>query len=222
MARNWRPAWLPENVTLREESVLHPHCPQEQAELFLSADATSTEIETLNFMHALACLLKPEKILETGTAKGLGTIALASACRDNGFGKVHSLEIEAGAVLAARDRLSIAGLASYADIHCADSRDWLLATEHRFGLGFFDSEIEIRAEEFAICRNRGMLTGAAAFHDTSPRRFAAPAHGNEKQHAAFRADVTAFARRINSAGFFESRLSRGLMVIFFPEDSIRV
>ena len=85
--RHWQPTWLPTDVTIMREAEAHPHSPEERSELFLAHNTGSTEIETLNWLHATVCLTKPATILETGSADGLGAIALASACRDNGFGR---------------------------------------------------------------------------------------------------------------------------------------
>src|ERR1022692_560869 len=79
--RDWHPAWLPLDLYYGLESNAHPHSPEERAELFLAHNTGSTEIETLNWLHATICLIKPACILETGALDGLGTIALAAACR---------------------------------------------------------------------------------------------------------------------------------------------
>ena len=55
-------------------------------------------------------------------------------------------------------------------MHCAASFDFLEKTDVHFDFGFFDSLCEIRAEEYEICMRRGLLSGPAAFHDTSALR----------------------------------------------------
>src|ERR1700694_3131550 len=92
--RAWRPQWLPSWFVLQSEAEAHPHDPAERAELFLGYNTGSTEMEVLNWLYATILLLKPQHIVETGAADGLGTIALASACKANGFGRVHSIEID--------------------------------------------------------------------------------------------------------------------------------
>jgi hypothetical protein len=74
--RDWKLSWVPKWATLHKEINVHPHTPEERADLFLTYDMGSTEIEVLNWLHAMVCLLKPQSILETGTCRGLGTIAL--------------------------------------------------------------------------------------------------------------------------------------------------
>jgi hypothetical protein len=213
-ARRWRPDWLPFWIATDTESRVHPHVADERADLFLAHNAGSTEIEVLNWLHATVCLLKPERILETGAADGLGTLALASACRANGFGMVHSIEIDADLCRRGEALLRRYGVADHAVFHAEDSRAFLERTDLTFGFGWFDSLCELRADEYAICRRRGMLTGPAAFHDTSPLRTKTLADWpDEAQHAEYR-------RRLREAGrqpgvsAFESRLSRGLVVVF--------
>lgn len=214
-ARRWRPDWLPFWIPTDTESRVHPHSPEERADLFLATNAGTTEIEVLNWLHATVCLLKPATILETGAADGIGTLALASACKANGFGMVHSVEIDPALCRAAESMLRRYGVAEHATMHADDSRTFLKQTTLTFDFGWFDSMCEFRAEEFEICLDRGILRGPAAFHDTSPLRTktldgwpSAPAH------AAYRAALSRLARDSRVGGAFESPLSRGLFVMF--------
>jgi predicted O-methyltransferase YrrM len=213
--RNWHPSWLPLDIPIIRESNTHPHSPIERAELFLAHDTGSTEIETLNWLHATVCLTKSGCILETGAAEGLGTIALASACRDNGFGTVHSVELEPVVCERLEVKLKRYGLSAFAQVHCSDSLSFLAKTELQFDFGFFDSMCEIRAEEYVICRDRGILKGIAAFHDTSPTRTQTqPDLPPESVHSEYRRKIHDLAKDPRAAGSFENMLSRGLFVIF--------
>src|SRR5262249_1024754 len=168
--RAWRPEWLPIWIELRMESSVHPHDPLERADEFVAHNAGSTEMEVLNWLYSTAILLKPCSILETGAADGIGTIALASACKANGFGRVHSIELNEEVCSKAQEVVMKVGLSDWIQQHCADSRKFLRDTAIRFDLAFFDSMCEIRAEECTICMERGILRGPAIFHDTSPYR----------------------------------------------------
>ncbi len=148
--RPWRPQWLPKWMGLQRETALHPHAPQERGELFLTYGGISTEIEVLNRLYATILLLKPQCILETGAAGGVGTIALASACQANGFGEVHSIEFQERLCRKVRNRLKFQGLSRWATVHHDDSRRFLRSTALRFDFGFFDSLCELRAEEYEI------------------------------------------------------------------------
>jgi predicted O-methyltransferase YrrM len=199
---------------LQRETVMHPHVPEERGDLFLAYGGASTEIEVLNWLYATVILLKPQSILETGTSGGLGTIALASACRANGFGHVHSIEFKERNCRKARARLRSRSLSRYATVYCSESLTFLRSTDLRFDFGFFDSLCEIRAEEYALCRERGILHGAAAFHDTSPHRTRTSKETPAPVHQRYRERLHELAREPGVTGYFESVLSRGLFVIF--------
>ncbi len=215
--RHWQPSWLPLEIPFGLESIAHPHSPEERAGLFLTHNTGSTEIETLNWLHATICLTKPASILETGALDGLGTIALAAACRDNGLGKVHSVEIDSGACERLATRMRRHGLSDFVAVHCSDSLEFLRTTELVFDFGFFDSLSQIRAEEYRICLRRGIIRGIAAFHDTSVHR--SKTLPNEPAAAvqdAYRSAIRGLAQDPRNSGFFEHTLSRGMFVIF-PE-----
>lgn len=213
--RKWKPSWVPKWATLHKEINVHPHSPEERADLFLAYDMGSTEIEVLDWLYATVCLLKPQSILETGTCKGLGTIALAAACKANGFGRVYSIEIEKSLYEVAVQRLGQEGLSQFVTVYCQDSRNFLLNTNLSFDFGFFDSECEIRVEEFRICRERGILKGAAVFHDTSPTRTLTMKDlPGEPWHSEYRGKIYELARDPGTTGYFESKLSRGMIALF--------
>lgn len=213
--RHWHPTWLPLGFYFMAENEVHVHSPEERGELFLAYDTGSTEIETLNWLHATVCLVKPSRILETGAATGLGTIALASACRDNGFGKVHSVELDPDVCEKLAARLRRFDLMEWAEVHCSDSLTFLRKTDLVFDFGFFDSMCEFRAEEYVVCRDRGILRGIAAFHDTSPHRSKTlPDLPPKAVHDDYRRKLHDLAGDLRVSGYFENTLSRGLFVIF--------
>jgi len=213
--RLWRPQWLPSWVTLQPENIAHPHMPQEHADLFLAHNASSTEIETLHWLYATSCLLKPKRILETGVAEGLGTIALAAACKANGFGAVHSIEIDPNRCENLKKIVAKEKLREFVVVHCADSREFLRSTDLDFDFAYFDSLCEIRAQEYMICRQRGILGNIAVFHDTAPLRTQTlPGYPSEPLHSEYRRKVHELAKQPGVSGYFESTLSRGLFVIF--------
>ena len=213
--RSWRPEWLPKRLRLHLETSVHPHVPRERSELFLSYDKHSTEIEVLNWLHATVCLTKPRFILETGIAQGLGTRALAQACKANGFGTVHSIDIDPMFCAQAERMLRAAGLQQFVQIHCADSRTFLQNTTTHFDFGFFDSLPELRAEEYAICMERGILQGVAVFHDTSPfRPMTLDGSPPKAVHEHYRKQLLTMARLYGNTGFLDSPLSRGVFAIF--------
>jgi predicted O-methyltransferase YrrM len=213
--RSWHPTWLPLDLYVGLESTAHPHSPEERGELFLAHNTGSTEVETLNWLHATICLTKPSCILETGALDGLGTLALASACRDNGLGRVHSVEIDPGSCERLAARVRRYGLADHVEVHCADSLRFLRDTRLVFDFAFFDSLCEIRAEEYRICLGRGIIRGVAAFHDTSAQRTKSlPNDPPADVQAEYRRKIQELALDSRNSGSFEHTLARGLFVIF--------
>lgn len=212
--RAWRPEWLPWTIALQREDRAHPHVPRERAELFLAYNAGTTEIEVLNWLHATVCLLKPRLILETGAADGLGTLALASACRANGFGTVHAVEIDPRQCARVERRLRRHGLERHARVLRTSSFEHLGRTTDRYEIGFFDSLVPLRAAEFSLCLERQLVTQLAVFHDTSEARSESwPDNTPPAEQSAYRARLAELARHPACRGGFESPLSRGLTVL---------
>ena len=52
----------------------------------------SPEVEVCEFLYSFVRILKPQSILETGTCFGISGAYLAQGCKDNGFGKVTTIE----------------------------------------------------------------------------------------------------------------------------------
>jgi hypothetical protein len=141
--------------------------PEERADLFIAFDICSTEMEFLNFLYATALMLKPNRILEAGCYHGIGTMALAAACRHNGIGHVVSIDIDDKAIEITRTRLMRCGLSGRVDLVHADCAEYLRGVTEPFQMAFFDSGVE-RPDEFELCHERGLLAGPSFFHDTSP------------------------------------------------------
>jgi hypothetical protein len=212
--RKWRPQWLPPSAVLKLESTVHPHHPAERADCFLAYNGYTTEMEVLNWLYATILLFKPNNIVETGAADGLGTIALASACKANGFGCVHSVELDKRVCVKAEERIKRAGLSAWTQYHCEDSLEFLRTTSTEFDLAFFDSFCQIRAEECRICMERGILHGPAVFHDTSPyRTLTLPDSPPEPLHSEFRRAIKELSAQYFENKSWESTLSRGLTIL---------
>ena len=52
------------------------------------------ENETLEFLNAFVCLIKPEKILEIGTFEGDSSIAMGKALKKNKLGQLYTFDIK--------------------------------------------------------------------------------------------------------------------------------
>jgi predicted O-methyltransferase YrrM len=159
----------------RAETRVHPHVEEERAHLFRSVDCGSTEVEVLDFLHALVRLYKPARILETGTFRGLGTIALARGVADNGVGTVVTLDRDEAAHRLARRAFRVfdGRLLKRVRFVEADTLAWIgECDEAPFELVFLDSAEDIRWMELELLLSRGRLASGAVcvIHDTSPHR----------------------------------------------------
>jgi hypothetical protein len=213
--RNFKYPWLPHWVQVSRETDVHPHVREERGELFEAYNTGTTELDLLNWLHATVRVLKPDAVLETGAANGIGTTALASACRLNGFGKIHSVELDPDLCSRLDGLLKHLGLRDFVEIHCEDSIQFLARNTTPFDVGFFDSMCEIRASEFSTCLERGTIRKPAVFHDTSARRCETmKGWPRDELHLKYRADLQALAKDPRCSGYFESPLSRGFVCLF--------
>ena len=161
-----------QNLAARLESETHAHAPEEHAEWFHSLDSGTTEFEYLNLLNALVRAAKPQRILETGCFKGMGTLALASAVAANGFGRVFSIDLKPPPELTTN--LKRYGLDQWVEIVASESVTFCgTYAGDPFDFGFFDSDINVRHREHDLLRRRRKLAPGAlcAFHDASPLRY---------------------------------------------------
>lgn len=153
-----------------KESEVHPHAPEERAELFRAADGGSTEYEYLNLIHALTLAAKPLLVLETGTFRGYGTLAIASALHLNGMGQL--ITVDMGECREAKGLLQKYGLNMVQCVQSDSVKFCAQWTGEPFNLVFHDSGMSVRHRECDLLHRRAKLApGALAiFHDASPLR----------------------------------------------------
>lgn len=193
-----------QQLAARRESESHPHAPEEYAALFHCAGDGTTEMEYLNLIHALVLATKPEVLLETGSLRGMGTLALAAAIAANGFGKLYSIDLQPSELL--RRNLQQYGLSDHVEVVANHSitfcATWM---GEPFDFAFFDSDVHCRAREHDILRRRGKLAPGAicVFHDTSAIR-----HGVDTSFD--------YIRYTESAPGLTLPLSRGLKIVQDP------
>jgi len=204
--------WIPSSQSIRKETDVHPHVPEDKAHLYSSADGGSTEYEILNWLHANIRLIKPKFILETGAWEGLGTVALAHACKMNGFGKVITIENNPKQCVKVESMIEENNLKNFAVVECFDSLHYLSITKYVFDLGFFDSATEIRAKECGICFERNILRNLAVFHDTSPYRV--PAFTLPHIQENYRNEIRELAKNPSCTGLTDFPYSRGFMALW--------
>ncbi|MFQ5915183.1 MAG: O-methyltransferase [Nitrospinota bacterium] len=99
----------------------------------------------------LYCLIRyrrPMRIIEISTSSGYSTLFMALALRKNGFGRVHTFEIDASVAYAAMKNFERYHVKTYVDVHIGDARTNIKRVEGitRSEMLFLDS---VHTETFA-------------------------------------------------------------------------
>lgn len=127
--------------------------------LWSAEDEIGSEEELRLFLYAIIRMLKPPLVVETGCYTGWGTLAMSSAVKSNGNGRLISCDIDPG--MAEGASLLISDMASIATIYPCSS------CEIREEIGccdflFSDSDPKIRPEEVSWLKPGAI----AVVHDT--------------------------------------------------------
>lgn len=147
---------------------VHPELPR--SELFHQGGwgGGSASVEEATFLYALALVLKPHLIIETGFECGWTAAHMGLACKHNGFGCVRSLELDQHAI--------DVGMANITRL-CLDR--WVYAVrrsaldgisdlnERSVGLALIDTHIHLRMEEVRAIFPKMEQGGVIAIHDTA-------------------------------------------------------
>jgi len=199
------------DLKIDSESNHHPHCEKEKANIFSAYSGGSTEIEVLDFINGLIKLRKPDFVLETGTYKAIGTIAIASALKSNGFGKLISVEKDKQTYLSAKETIGKTDLGEYIDLVNSDSIEFIAKNKISFDVVFIDSYVPVRHKEFVELYRKNNLKDLVLFHDTSRLREESVIFADENQAAYVR--ELDYIEKYFSKGSIEFYLSRGLRMM---------
>ncbi len=140
-----------------------PECPQPQ--LWHMLDSQTTELEVLDFLKTLVITLKPKVIVETGTFLGYGTLKLAEGARQNGFGKVITIEADPDIRQRAVLRFQAAGLSDWIESRLESSLDTVI--DGSIDLLFSDSHLANREAEIRRLLPQLDPRGVLVIHDAS-------------------------------------------------------
>lgn len=138
-------------------SVLCPH-----PERYHSHDEDATEDEVTQLVAAMVRSLRPDFVLETGTYQGHTTFAIADALIDNDV-DIVTIELDYERWLAAYD--AFLGDPNVTVVH-GRSLDYVPPKPIDFA--WFDSAIDIRADEFRYFHSYMHSRTVVGFHDTAP------------------------------------------------------
>jgi predicted O-methyltransferase YrrM len=113
----------------------------------------------------LITTVKPKLVVETGTFMGISTLKIAEGLKENGFGKVISVEYDPVVYAKAKERFQSSGLMQWIDLRNVSSLD--LKVDGTIDLLFSDSEITIREQEVRHFLPQINPTGLILMHDAS-------------------------------------------------------
>jgi glycosyltransferase involved in cell wall biosynthesis len=108
-------------------------------------DGRTLEVETLEFLHSLVRMIKPNSALETGGWLGYTTIAISQAMTANGFGKLTSIEDDASAYSYLAERIKRLGLSN---VQARNEKSERFISGDRYDFVLFNSVYEDPEEEF--------------------------------------------------------------------------
>ena len=90
------------------------------------------------FLYQITRARKAALVVEFGTSFGVSAIYIASALRDQGFGRFIGTEIEASKVAEARRNLTAAGLDAVAEVRAGDAMETLANIAEAIDILFLD------------------------------------------------------------------------------------
>jgi len=123
----------------------NPHDPEKPAS-FSSFNDAGIETETGEFLYAMARMLKPESVLETGTHWGVGASYMAMALKQNRKGKITTIEFHRHIWEIADRTFKALGLNHQVENLLMDVRDYNPG-DKKFQLILLDTEPQTRFDE---------------------------------------------------------------------------
>lgn len=112
---------------------------------FTSFNDAGIECETGEFLYSMVRLLKPDRVLETGTHFGVGTSYMGLALKDNKHGMIDTIEFLPEIYRTANARFSKVGLTGIVNNLQMDVRNF--KTPSTYKLILLDTEPQTRFDE---------------------------------------------------------------------------
>jgi predicted O-methyltransferase YrrM len=108
-------------------------------------DAQSAELEVLDFLKSLVTTIKLDMIVETGTLLGHSSMKMAEGLKQNGFGRLVTVEYDSVVFARASRNIEASGLTDWIEAYCDSSLD--LEVKGAIDILYSDSDISIREQE---------------------------------------------------------------------------
>lgn len=129
----------------------------------------SVEVEVGCFLYGLVQLIKPKLVLETGTYKGGAASYIAEALKDNGYGKLDTVEYEFAHIKTARERIGRLGTENFVNFVQSDSLRFEPRIEpEQYDLMWLDTEPQLRFAELVKFFKHLKPGGFVFIHDCPP------------------------------------------------------
>lgn len=135
------------------------------ARQYAAFNDAGVECEVGEFLYAMARVLKPKNVLETGTHQGIGAMYLAQALQDNGFGLLDTLEFISEHYHEADRRFTKAGFKPWIRNVEADVTKWNPEPDARYKLVLLDTEPQLRFAELVRFYDYVLPGGFIFIHD---------------------------------------------------------
>lgn len=134
--------------------------------VYWSQNSGSVESEVGEFLYGMVKVLKPRKILETGTYRGWSSAYMAQGLKENGVGSIDTIEYEQEFITISKNRWSKLGLLEYIHEHQQDARTFTPLWD--YDLMFLDTEPSLRFDELVRFYPYLRPGGYVFIHDLPP------------------------------------------------------
>lgn len=171
-----------------------PTCTREREALYHKQSDIGVADEVGDLLYALIRVLKPQVCLETGTNVGDSAQRIGQALRDNGFGHLHTCDIDERHVEAGRKRF----IGLPITVHQTTGRNLIQSCPPPFDFVFIDSGSpdERRDELMLLDVHNISPLGIVAWHDACvayERMYDAFAPARDWPHLVIPTDMTGIA-----------------------------
>jgi len=129
-------------------------------------NAGGVEVEVGEFLYAFVKMIKPKRILETGTHLGVSSLYMAQALKENGAGHLVTLEIFDENIQKSKRLWREAGVAEQVTVLKARSLEY--TEKETLDMLFLDSEPDIRFDELVRFYDKVRPEGFIFVHDLHP------------------------------------------------------
>ena len=158
---------------------------------YMAFNSGGVECEVGEFLYSLVRMIKPQRILETGTHLGIGAFYMGLALKDNEEvtpepqtiygepGHLDTVEFIEEIYAKAVHRIVTVGLESYVTCHLADARQFLPEMGNRYNLILLDTEPQTRFEEFIKFWDYLIEGGFVFIHDLNRHMHQLPVEDHE-------------------------------------------